>query len=166
MYDADVASLVLRLAVGVTIFLHGWNHMFGGGKLAGTASWFESMGLRPGIVHATMATATELGAGVFLILGLLTPLAAGAVTGTMVVAIMTAHRKNGFFIFKPGQGYEYCLFIVLTCYALASLGGGRWSLDNALDLDLSGGVGLGAAVAIGLGGSALLLATSWRPAQP
>ena len=79
MSGADIAALVLRIAVGGTIMAHGWNHAFGGGKLPGTARWFESIGIRPGRVHALMATITELGAGALLVLGFLTPLAAGAV---------------------------------------------------------------------------------------
>ena len=44
----DVALLMIRLIVGLTLVLHGWNHAFGGGKIPGTARWFESLGLRPG----------------------------------------------------------------------------------------------------------------------
>src|SRR3546814_19011145 len=77
---------------------HGWNHLFRGGKVAGTASWFESLGMRPGIVHAWLASLAELAAGVSLTLGLATPLGAAAVIGTMAVALITNHRGNGFFI--------------------------------------------------------------------
>jgi putative oxidoreductase len=82
MVSVNIAALVLRLAVGGTMVAHGWNHAFGGGKLPGTARWFESIGIRPGRVHALAATVTELGAGGLLILGLLTPLAAAGVVGT------------------------------------------------------------------------------------
>ncbi len=44
----DIASLVLRVSLGGTLLAHGWNHAWGGGRIAGTAGWFESMGLRPG----------------------------------------------------------------------------------------------------------------------
>ena len=87
MNSVNIAALVLRLAVGGTMIAHGWNHAFGGGKLPGTARWFESIGIRPGRVHALAATVTELGAGALLLLGLLTPLAAAGVVGTMVVAL-------------------------------------------------------------------------------
>ena len=61
MEHVDLGLLVLRVGVGVTMFLHGWNNVFGGGKLAGTGRWFESMGMKPGWLHARLATATELG---------------------------------------------------------------------------------------------------------
>src|SRR5260370_41516193 len=124
MNSVNIAALVLRIAVGGTIMAHGWNHAFGGGKLPGTARWFESIGIRPGRVHALMATVTELGAGALLVLGLLTPLAAGAVVGTMLVALVANHLRNGFFIFRPGEGYEHVLMISLVPPARRALGGG------------------------------------------
>jgi putative oxidoreductase len=114
-------------------------------------------------VHALLATVTELGAGAFLLLGLLTPLSAGAVAGTMLVALVANHLKNGFFIFRPGEGYEYVLMITLVSLALGALGGGRVSLDHAIGFHLTGWQGLLVAAAIGGGGAAVLLATCWRP---
>ena len=162
MASVNIAALVLRLVVGGTMMAHGWNHAFGGGKLPGTARWFESIGIRPGRVHALMATVTELGAGALLILGFLTPLAAGGVVGTMLVALVANHLRNGFFIFRPGEGYEYVLMISLVSVALGALGGGRASLDHAIGLHVPGWAGLLIAAGAGAGGAFLLLATSWR----
>jgi putative oxidoreductase len=100
---------------------------------------------------------------VLLVLGLLTPLAAAGVVGTMIVALVANHLRNGFFIFRPGEGYEYVLNLVVAGLALGALGGGRVSLDNALGLDLDGWTGLLIALGAGGGGAALLLATCWRP---
>src|SRR5581483_3628104 len=132
MVSVNIAALMLRLVVGGTIMAHGWNHAFGGGKLPGTARWFESIGIRPGRVHALLATLTELGVAPLLFLGLLTPLAAGGVLGVMVVALIANHLKNGYFIFRPGEGYEYVLFITFAALALGALGGGGWSIDKVL----------------------------------
>ena len=163
MVKIDVAAVILRLSVGGTIFAHGWNHVFGGGKLPGTGRWFESIGIRPGRVHAIVASACELGGGVALVLGLLNPLAASAVVGTMTVALIANHRKNGFFIFRPGEGYEYVLVLIMAGLAIASLGAGRLSLDYAIGVDLDGWTGLAIALIAGGGGAGLLLATCWRP---
>ncbi len=166
MNGVDIASLFLRAALGITMLAHGRNHAWGGGKLPGTARWFESIGIRPGRVHALLATATELGSGTLLLLGLLTPLAAAGVVGTMFVALIANHLRNGYFIFRPGEGYEYVLFLVLSGLAMGALGGGRISLDHAFSLHLdgwlSGGKGL-AVTAVGLVGAVVLLATCWRP---
>ncbi len=82
---------------------HGINHVFGGGKIAGTARWFGSMGMRPPLVQAWLASLTEIGAGVLLVLGLLTPFGGAGVVGTMAVAWIVNHFKNGFFIFVPAR---------------------------------------------------------------
>src|SRR5579859_2793629 len=116
---ADVGLLVLRAGVGAVMIAHGFNHVFGGGKIKGTARWFEGLGMRPGALHAWTASATELGAGALLVLGALTPLAAAGVIGVMVVAWVTNHATNGFFIFRPGEGYEYVMTLTLAGVALA-----------------------------------------------
>ncbi|MGW0808978.1 DoxX family protein [Nonomuraea sp. NPDC002799] len=165
--SVDLASLILRLAIGMTVLAHGWNHAFGGGRISGTAEWFESIGLRPGRLHALMATGTELGAGVLLVLGVLTPLAAAGVVGTMVVAMVTNHVRNGFFIFRPGEGYEYVLMIVMAACALGALGAGSISVDGALGCagTLDGWMGLVLTAGLGGVGGAVLLAAFWRPGR-
>src|SRR3954454_25185411 len=89
-----LALLIMRLSLGFTVIAHGYRHIFGGGKIKGTAGWFESLGMKPGIVHAWLASVTELGAGDLLVLGLLTPIAAAGVLGTLLVALITNHWKN------------------------------------------------------------------------
>ena len=51
---------------------HGYNKFFGGGRIRGTAGWFESIGMKPGTFHARVAASTELSAGLGLAVGLLT----------------------------------------------------------------------------------------------
>jgi putative oxidoreductase len=163
---SDLALLVLRVAIGAVFLAHGWNHIFRGGRIAGTGRWFESLGMRPGVVHAWLASVTEVGAGILLIVGLLTPLAAAGVVGVMLVAWIINHRGNGFFIFRPGEGWEYVMTLTVTGLALAMLGAGSVSLDNALGLeDLAGWTGFWIAVVGGGGGALLLLAVAWRPVR-
>ena len=163
----DLALLVLRFAVGGVMLAHGYNHIFGGGKIAGTARWFGSMGMRPPLVQAWMASLTELGAGTLLVLGLLTPFGGAGVVGTMTVAWIINHRKNGFFIFRPGEGWEYVMVLLVTGIVLGALGAGTWSLDHALEIDdnLIGTPGLLIAAAAGGLGGLLLIATCWRPVK-
>jgi putative oxidoreductase len=162
----DLAGLLLRLILGVTMIAHGYNHIWGGGKIEGTGRWFESLGLRPGIVHAWLASLTELGAGVMLILGLFNPVAAAGVVGVMTVAFLCNHRPNGFFIFRPGEGYEYVLNLAIAGLALGALGPGRWSLDRLIGHQPAGWTGLGITAVLGIGGALLLLAVFWRPDKP
>jgi putative oxidoreductase len=165
MHQSDLAAVLLRAALGVVMFAHGWNHLFGPGGVAGTARWFGSMGLRPPRLHALASGVTELGAGTCLVLGLLTSLQCGAVVGVMTVAFVTTHRRNGFFIFRPGEGYEYVGFLAVTAVALAVLGPGRLSLDHALGIAgrLDGTVGLALSAGLGLAAAGGLLAACWRP---
>jgi putative oxidoreductase len=162
----NTGLLILRVMVGITMIAHGYNHVFRGGKIAGTGRWFESLGMKPGWLHAWLASLTELIAGAGLVVGLLTPLAAGACAGVMLVALITNHRKNGFFIFRPGEGYEYVLNLFVACIAIGAIGPGEWSLDHAIDFSLHGMAGFWTALAIGVGGTVLLLATFWRPPAP
>jgi putative oxidoreductase len=163
----DIGLLVVRVAVGATMIAHGYNHIYRGGKIKGTAGWFASLGMKPGILHAWLASLTELAAGAGLVVGLLTPLAAGAIFGTLAVAFVTNHRKAGFFVFRrPTEGWEYLMNLLAACIAIGSLGAGRWSLDNALDIHFHGWIGLIVTLVIGLGGALSLLVVFWRPPAP
>lgn len=161
MTDVDSAALLLRLVLGPVLLAHGANKVAGAGGLSGTAGWFESLGLRPGRLHARAAAGTELGAGALLSLGLLTPLAAAACVGLMVVAAFTDHRGKGFFVFKGG--WEYVAVVAGAAVVLAVLGPGSASLDAAVHLDRAGlGWGL-AALLLGLAGGLGFLAVFLGP---
>ena len=162
-----IGVLILRVVTGLTIAAHGWNKYFGGGKIPGTARWFDSMGMRPnGKVHAYLAATTELGAGILLALGFLTPLAAAGIVGLMIVAGWTTHRENGFFIVK--SGWEYNLILATVAVAVATIGPGRYSVDYELDLEqaFDPNVGLGVSVGLGLLAGVGLLLAFYRPPAP
>jgi putative oxidoreductase len=160
----DIGLLILRCAVAAVCLAHGVNHIFGGGKIAGTGRWFNSLGMKPGIVHAWVASLTEIGSGLLLGLGFLTVFGAAGLLGTMVVAWVTNHARNGFFIFRPGEGYEYVMILAACAVGLAGTGPGRWSVDHVLGLfDPPTWGWFAAACGVGVGGAAALLALCWRP---
>ncbi len=118
----DLGLLTLRVGVGGTLMAHGAQKLlgwFGGGSLAGTGGFFDSVGFTPG----------KLNAGLLLALGLATPAAGAAAAGTMVVAA-SMHKDNGFF--AQSGGYEYPAVLALTAASLALGGPGQPSLDAAL----------------------------------
>lgn len=160
------ALLVVRVFFGLSLAAHGYNKIFGGGKLSGTAGWFGSIGMKWPKWQARMAAGTEIGAGLLLALGLATPFAAAGFIGVMLVAIVTAHRNNGFFVFKPGQGWEYCASIAVVAFAVGTIGAGKFSIDHALHKDVNGWTGAIIAAALGIGGAALQLGVSFRPPKP
>ena len=160
----NCALLALRVGFGLMLCAHGYNKIFGGGKLAGTARWFGSMGLKWPQWQARIAAATEIGSGLLLALGLATPLAAGGFIGLMLVAIAVDHRKNGFFVFRPGEGWEYCAGVALVALAIGAIGAGKYSIDHAIHKDVQDWTGAVIALVAGVGGAALQLAVCYRPA--
>ena len=160
--------LVLRVSVGVTMIAHGYNHIYRGGKIKGTAGWFASLGMKPGILHAWLASLTELAAGAALVVG-----SAHAVgrrrdrrRRSASRSSRTTARPGSSCSGGPTEGWEYLMNLIAACVAIGCLGPGRWSLDNAVDFQLHGWCGLIVALVIGVGGAAALLAVFWRPPAP
>jgi putative oxidoreductase len=159
----DLGLLILRLVLGLTLAAHGFNKFFGGGRIPGTARWFESIGMKHGTLQAVVAASTEISAGLGLAAGLLTPIPAAGFVALMFVAAWTVHRANGFFIVK--EGWEYNLVLALGAVGVATLGAGQYSLDwlifghNWHD----GWHGLLGSLLLGLGGGLGQLALFYRP---
>jgi putative oxidoreductase len=152
----DIALLGLRLVVGLTFAVHGARTLFGafgGAGIEGTARFSEQIDLRPGKPNAWLSGVAELFAGLLLALGLVMPVAAAALIGDMTAAVLTVHLRNGFF--NTDNGFEYNLVLAVAVFALAGVGAGAWSLDEALDINLAGTgwalAALGAGVLGGLG---------------
>jgi putative oxidoreductase len=162
-----VVVLILRLALGTMIAAHGLNKIFGGGKIAGTAGWFASIGVRSSKANAWAAALTEIGSGALLIAGFLTPVACAGVISLMVVAIVTVHFKNGYFIFNAnGGGIEYCFLVALVALSIGGLGAGNYSLDHVANfVVMSPWVGLAIAGVGGVGGAVAQLAAFYRPSK-
>jgi len=159
----DLGVLLIRVVVGLTMAAHGYGKFFRGGRIAGTAGWFDSMGMRPGKVHALLAASTEVGAGLLFALGLLTSLAALGFVALMVVAGWTVHRTNGFFI--VGDGWEYNFVLAVVAIGIATIGPGEYSLDWGLGLadNFDGTVGLLIAAVGGVAAAVGQLALFYRP---
>jgi len=158
----DLAMLVLRLTLGLMLASHGCNKAFGAGGLAGTTRWFESLGLRPAWLHARVAAATEICAGLALAAGFLTTLSCAAFIGLMTVAALTDHRGKGFFVFKGGWEYVGIVGVVSAC--IAAVGPGGWSLDGALGWEIQGWGWAIAGTALGVLSAIALLTVSRHPA--
>jgi putative oxidoreductase len=133
MYSRRVnfALLFTRIAVGIVFFAHGGQKVFGwfGGKgLAATVDGMTKMGM-PAVVPYLVAFG-ELTAGLGLIVGLLTRIAAGGMFIEMLGAVLIVHWRNGFF--AENRGFEYPLTLCLVCLALMFTGAGAYSLDALL----------------------------------
>jgi putative oxidoreductase len=160
-----LALLIARLWMGGMIFAHGYRHVKSVRSGPGMANWFESLGLRNGPLQAINVTITELVFGAMVLVGFLTPLSYGAISSIVLVALVTNHWKNGFFINNPGEGWEYVGTIAVLSVALGALGPGKWSLDHAFDLSIpfEPKKALAIAAFIAIVGTAAFLAAFWRP---
>jgi putative oxidoreductase len=163
-----IGRLLLRLSVGGFFFGHGTQKLFGwfdGHGLEATAAGFEQMGLRPGRRNAIAAGAAEAGGGALLAAGLATPLAASALTATMLTAIKTVHAKNGPWL--SNGGYEYNVVLIAAALALVEVGPGPLSLDAARGHEHSGSAWtIAALLAGGVGALGAHLAAAAAPATP
>jgi putative oxidoreductase len=153
----NVALLVLRVVVGALFAGHGTQKLYGwfrGPGLKRTASFFESVGLAPGLPVAALAGLAELAGGLLLGFGLLVPVAALLITGVMTTAIVAVHRKNG--IWNQNGGFEFPLVLATVAFEVAAIGPGTLSLDNVFGIDWSGlNWAIGAVVAGAIGGLAV-----------
>lgn len=156
--------MLLRCTLGPMLIVHGVNKIAGPGGIAGTTSWFESLGLRPPWLHARLAAATEIASGTLMTIGALAPWPEAAAIGLMATAAATDHRGKGFFIFKGG--WEYVGVVGASAAALAGLGHGRWSIDAIRSKRRSGMRWALVAAGAGLAGAVGLVTTSYRAAQP
>lgn len=160
--NASTGLLLIRVVVGLTLSAHGYYKFFGGGRIPGTARWFDSMGMKPnGRFHALLAASTELGSGLLFAAGLLTPLAAAGFTGLMLVAGWSVNRPNGFF--SANHGYEYNLVLAVVAVGVAITGPGRYSLDHAFDIVIDPWPAFLLSAGLGLAAGVGLLIFLWRP---
>jgi putative oxidoreductase len=149
----DIGILLLRLTIGLSLAAHGSQKLFGwfgGYGLGPTGQFMESLGFHPGRRHAAAAGLVEVVGGLLLAFGFLTPLAAALIASVMIVAAVTVHAKNGFFI--TGGGYEFNLVIGVAALTIAFTGPGALSLDAAIGFATAGSTwGLAALVVAVLG---------------
>jgi putative oxidoreductase len=152
----DAGLLLLRVLVGVTFSLHGFQKLFGwfsGGGFPGTSRWFASLGFGDGRAATVMAGGSEIAGGLGLAFGFLTPFAAAAMIGVMTVAALVNRAEGGFW--SASKGWELNGYLIVVAWALATTGPGRFSVDHALGLPMPVGVGTGllvVAIGAGLGG--------------
>jgi putative oxidoreductase len=124
--------LIIRVVVGLLLVGHGLQKLagwFGGHGLVGTGGFFETLGFAPGRRFAGMAGLSEAVGGLLIALGLLTPLGAAMAAGTMLVATLTVHLRNG--PWASDGGFELPLVNAAVVLGLAFTGAGAWSLDHA-----------------------------------
>jgi putative oxidoreductase len=122
----DLGLLVLRVFVGATFLVHGLDKLI---DLASAERYFASLDIPAPAVMAPFVAITETVGGGLLLVGLTTRLAGLALAGDMVVAFLTEHIGNGFFVGQGGG--EFVLVLAGASLALVLTGAGRFSIDEA-----------------------------------
>jgi putative oxidoreductase len=114
--------LVLRLALGVIFFYHGYPKLVHADP--GLRAAFVQHGM-PAYFVGLAGIIETFGAGL-LFLGLFTRPAALVLAGEMAVAIWRVHSGHGIMVVKE---YEFPMVICAACFALATVGAGLASVD-------------------------------------
>jgi putative oxidoreductase len=140
----DSAALLMRAVLGFVFVGHGAQKLFGwfgGGGISGTTDFFTFIDVPAPHLMAVVVGLTEFFGGLLLIAGLLTVPASLALVLDMVGAIATFNHAHGFFVESPEGGWELNFVLIGLLGALALVGAGSWSVDQAI------GLGRGRAVA-------------------
>lgn len=125
--NADLAATILRVSTGALFLVHGLTKLFVFTP-AGTAGFFQSLGLPGALGYLTMAF--EILGGLALIAGFMTRWVSLAGALVLLGAAWFGHVANGFGFSNAGGGWEYPVFWVIVMVALSFLGDGRWSVSN------------------------------------
>ena len=120
--------LILRLALGLVFIVHGGQKLFFIG-MGGTAQMLSQMAIPGAALIGPVLAIVEPLAGVAIVLGLLTRVAAFAVAMDMLGALLLFHRLHGFFV---PMGIEFPMMLCASGLALAALGAGSFSVDHSL----------------------------------
>ena len=124
---ASYAATLLRVALGVLFLVHALTKLLVFTP-AGTAAFFESLGL-PGVL-GYLTIAVELAISAALLLGIYARWIGLLGVPLLLGTIVTVHGANGFSFANAGGGWEYPAFWALALVVLFLLGDGRWTLRS------------------------------------
>lgn len=122
---APYAITALRVTTGALFLFHGLVKLFVFTP-AGTAGYFESIGLPGTLGYLTMLV--EIAGGLALILGVKARLVSLALVPVLLGAAYFGHGSAGFNWSNPNGGWEYPLMWAVVQGALAALGDGAYAL--------------------------------------
>jgi putative oxidoreductase len=126
--STDWGVALLRVSLGIMYLAHSVVLKLFTYGLAGTAGYFESIGLPGWLAYATFAA--EAIGGVLLVIGFHSRIVALALTPALLGAVIWAHGVNGWVFTAPGGGWEYPVYLIVLSIAQALLGDGAFALSG------------------------------------
>lgn len=126
---SDIGLLLLRVFVGAIMVVHGYPKLFRAASRAQTIQFMKSVGVPPALTLS--AALIEVVAGLGLVVGLLTPVAAVLVAAEMAGTTVLSQKKLGK---KLTLGYELDLAYMFGALTLMFAGPGSVSVDSAVGL--------------------------------
>ena len=133
--STDYGIALLRVSLGVMFIAHSVLLKYFVYTLAGTAQYFESIGL-PGVLAYLVFWAEAIG-GVLLVLGVQTRVVAAALVPVLLGATW-AHAGNGWVFSNANGGWEYPLYLAVLAVAQVLLGDGALALSRVRARTLRG----------------------------
>jgi putative oxidoreductase len=153
----DLGLLILRIGLGVVLVAHGLQKLFGwwGGEgLTGFRNSLSDIGYQHADILTYCAAGGEIAAGVLLVLGLFTPLAAAGALAYLInglIAGMTGQNARSFPFFLP-DGHEYEVTLIVATVAVILVGPGRYGFDAGRGWARRPFIGSFAALLVGVAG--------------
>jgi putative oxidoreductase len=126
MKKIEVSTLILRLVLGVTFFIHGLVKFQGG--IENIVGWFDSIGL-PGVLAYGVAVVEMVG-GLALILGLGSRIVSGLFVVLMLGATVKVKLAGGFLGNGQGAGWELDLALLVIALFIAINDSKMFALDK------------------------------------
>ncbi len=136
---SGLGLLILRLAMGIIFFVHGWPKLNPNSQMKGPAGFggfLRQMGVPMPIFFGWVVALLETLGAVLLILGLGTRILAVLFAINMLVAILVAKRQVMKVGFSSQQttGWEFDFALLAMSLALLFTGAGTIALDPLLGL--------------------------------
>lgn len=131
----DLGLMLLRVGLGALLIAHGLQKAFGwwgGSGLGGFEQSLADLGYQHANILTYVGAGAQIGAGVLLVLGLFTPLAAAAALAYLInglLASVSAQPDHGYFPFFLPSGHEYQVTLIVLAAALTLTGPGRYGFD-------------------------------------
>jgi putative oxidoreductase len=136
-FGLDHAIAVLRVVAGLLLLGHGAQKLFGAfgsPGIRGFAGWLGSLGLPAPVAFAWFVGLCEFLGGLLFLLGFVSPIAAVALSGVMLGAIVLVHWSKG--IWASKGGLEFPLVLLAIAFVVGLAGPGRYALDSMFQVIL------------------------------